>query len=595
MMFSKWFRSDAGSTFLPILLYSPNQTSHYKISAFAPSQNGVSISSIHSSDYPQRTNKYSSSCQQDSCVKTPSKPWPVMNAGKVRKVHNLEMKRKRGDVPKIAIIGGGIAGVTAAKSILEKTSNQVEITIYESDPTSLGNKNDTDEDSSPQPQWQAATARNANSLVPGAAMHILSQKRTIYNVLRDSMKNSYNNNILVKKRSPSYPDFSFKPPYFGINLWNCLGWNVSWGERLCFLNFMYYFLSISLRTSDKEAVHRGNFLVQLAKANRFALNKEFDSDKELRRKLGAVSGFISIHRTQENAQRAVEEAREFGEEADILSFDDAVDLEPIVQKVPLNGSYYVHRPNDQTANCAEYIRLTVKSLKAIGVVYQNDCGAVDEIERIKHDDFERFRIHTVGGYRGEYDYVILAAGTLTPLLASKVSIRAALACPVYPLRGFSLTLSNGLGETEGSQKKGISFDNIYCTSIFPYFVRLAGFGEIVGFPNKRTSGLRSPATEVLRKYANSIFGDQMKGEVISCFRPMSPDDLPVVGEINSVPGLFVHTGHGTLGWTMCLATADCVAQTICEKIEGTDVKSTSFLLRDGTAIPRVVLNPDRFV
>ena len=49
---------------------------------------------------------------------------------------------------------------------------------------------------------------------------------------------------------------------------------------------------------------------------------------------------------------------------------------------------------------------------------------------------------------------------------------------------------------------------------------------------------------------------------------MSPDELPIVGAVNAVHGLFIHGGHGTLRWTTSLATAECMAQDIDFSIKG---------------------------
>jgi D-amino-acid dehydrogenase len=39
-------------------------------------------------------------------------------------------------------------------------------------------------------------------------------------------------------------------------------------------------------------------------------------------------------------------------------------------------------------------------------------------------------------------------------------------------------------------------------------------------------------------------------------RPMSPDGLPTVGPVPDRPGLWVNAGHGYLGWTLAVGTAD---------------------------------------
>ena len=42
---------------------------------------------------------------------------------------------------------------------------------------------------------------------------------------------------------------------------------------------------------------------------------------------------------------------------------------------------------------------------------------------------------------------------------------------------------------------------------------------------------------------------------------MTPNSRPIVGQ-SVVPGLYLNTGHGMLGWTMACATANSVANTL---------------------------------
>jgi len=132
--------------------------------------------------------------------------------------------------------------------------------------------------------------------------------------------------------------------------------------------------------------------------------------------------------------------------------------------------------------------------------------------------------------------------------------------------------------------------------------RFAGFGEFVGYRSK-AQDVPSVAPAVMERYAKGIFGPDATalGPASPCFRPASPDDLPIVGPVPGLSGLYVHSGHGTLGWTMGLATGDCLAQILVEdiinegqqEIEGEE-KKDYFLLADGSRLPRKILSPERF-
>jgi D-amino-acid dehydrogenase len=337
-------------------------------------------------------------------------------------------------------------------------------------------------------------------------------------------------------------------------------------------------------------------LVQLAKANRFALNSYVQGHGKL---IGLQEGFISVDRTKEKALHALEEADEFCEEAELLTTEQAVGMEPKITSLPFKDAYFVHRKNDQTADCAEYVKSIIKALsQQKGVTYEINHGLVDNIEVIhsQYDpSFHRFKITSLDGYENEFDYVVLAAGVNTPVLAAKMNIGQS--CPIYPLRGYSLTIFINNQGSLPFLRKAMSFDNMYCTSVAPNMVRLAGFGEIAGFPKYNNTAFSRGGPMVLEKYGSYIFGMEsarnIHGTALPCYRPMTPDDIPIVGSVRKIPRLFVHCGHGTLGWTMSLATAQCLAQDVCDEILGVEERD-SYVLPDGSLLDRKILSPNRF-
>lgn len=201
---------------------------------------------------------------------------------------------------------------------------------------------------------------------------------------------------------------------------------------------------------------------------------------------------------------------------------------------------------------------------------------------------------------------MLAAGIHTPLLAAQLNAQEY--CPTYPLRGFSLTVNtwqqeapNGLREKSHRNLllQPFKLDAMYCSSTSPWMARWVGFGEFCGF-RATAKDVPSLGPKVLVRYANALFPENLNKtlsveDVLPCFRAMSPDDLPLIGEVSMVPGLFFHTGHGSLGWTIGLATGDCVAQAICDKIFNSTATDSTYALIDGSHICRNNLSPNRFV
>jgi D-amino-acid dehydrogenase len=369
------------------------------------------------------------------------------------------------------------------------------------------------------------------------------------------------------------------------------------GERASFLRFLRHFLSVSL-FGEEGAQERANCLVQLAKANRVAVKKEIEGG-HLTSNVGLSKGFLSLHRTHAKAAMTVEECQEHGEEAKLLSWEEATQLEPRLKRFPMKPLFAVLRTQDNSASCEVFVKHLIEKCYSMGVDYQRS-GKVVNLEVIGSKDSKPiFRVTCGDGSQQDFDVLVLATGTQTPLMAAKLGAGAA--CPTYPLRGYSLTLFTPEKEGIGGKPTNLlnhpfSVDSMYCSSVNPRMARFAGFGELVGYRDKAVD-VPSVGPRVLARYATEVFPDATVSEddALQCFRPISPDDIPLVGEVSSVPGLFLHTGHGTLGWTLSLATAECVAQAVADRLEAKETALSTFTLPDDTLIDRKVLSPDRFV
>jgi D-amino-acid dehydrogenase len=60
-------------------------------------------------------------------------------------------------------------------------------------------------------------------------------------------------------------------------------------------------------------------------------------------------------------------------------------------------------------------------------------------------------------------------------------------------------------------------------------------------------------------------GDEWVG-----WRPMTPDELPLIGPSPASERILVATGHGMMGVSMCAATGDLVARMLCGEDPGID-------------------------
>jgi D-amino-acid dehydrogenase len=76
--------------------------------------------------------------------------------------------------------------------------------------------------------------------------------------------------------------------------------------------------------------------------------------------------------------------------------------------------------------------------------------------------------------------------------------------------------------------------------------------------------LRRRRRRTLEKVTHDLFpgaGDLTAAEFWTGLRPMTPDSTPIVGA-TPIAGLFLNTGHGTLGWTMAAGSGRLIADIV---------------------------------
>ncbi|KAL3926605.1 MAG: hypothetical protein SGBAC_013409 [Bacillariaceae sp.] len=557
---------------------------------------------------------------------------------------------------KIGIVGGGIMGITVAHSLIESISKnpssfpKLEIVIMEADHQG-GNMSEFNQNKE-VPAWNAATARNANTIAVGASMHVFSTRPMVYSLLSNGIKggleslqqqifgpSSSNTTTtttsmedLKTDSNHSNPElFAKPPPFFAFKPYYCLGPPATWNERLAFLNFGLHFWYTALMKGGKEdAKSRAQTLVQLAKATRHKFVTEIAPE------LGCTSnwysqGLLSVHRTEQGAQDVLDECHEHGLPAEHLSWEEAIEREPRLGKLPIGNLHAVLRSQDIAANCEQYTRLLLdKCQKQPYGNVQYSQGKVTRIEYAKGGGYTVQQEYHNGESSLQLDVLVLAAGAQTPLLLAQSSLGGGATSrriPTYPLRGFSYTVVTSQFQRWGHStntnllQSAIAMDNLYMSSVKPWMARLTGFGELAGFFRRHEESrpkhdevqeASSKAPAVLTRYAKALFQDIAPDKIniadetaIPCLRPQSPDDLPIVGALDDARrGLFVHTGHGTLGWTTAFATADCCAQEILEYVtdydddddgnDGQALEKPPFVLPDGSLLERKKISPSRF-
>jgi D-amino-acid dehydrogenase len=168
--------------------------------------------------------------------------------------------------------------------------------------------------------------------------------------------------------------------------------------------------------------------------------------------------------------------------------------------------------------------------------------------------------------------VLLAAGSWSPALACELGMRL----PVQPGKGYSITYDR---PAIAPRIPLVLKERSICVTAWADGYRLGSTMEFAGYDESlnrvRLDALRRGAADYLREPEGPGVREEWYG-----WRPMTPDDLPLVGPVAGRKGLWLATGHGMLGVSMSAVTGELIAA----QMTG----------RDSTINPRPFL-PDRYV
>ncbi|MCF6263910.1 MAG: FAD-dependent oxidoreductase [Xanthomonadales bacterium] len=131
------------------------------------------------------------------------------------------------------------------------------------------------------------------------------------------------------------------------------------------------------------------------------------------------------------------------------------------------------------------------------------------------------------------------------------------AYPVYPMRGYSLTLDTGKEVTKTSITDPISkivFSNLGGK------IRIAGFLD-ANIPETKIDERGRALLATAQKLWPSIANYDGEANFWTGLRPMTPSGIPIVKK-SKINGLYYNIGHGSLGLTLAAGSAQRIAQLI---------------------------------
>jgi D-amino-acid dehydrogenase len=300
-------------------------------------------------------------------------------------------------------------------------------------------------------------------------------------------------------------------------------------------------------------------------AARYAVNKarmvrlaEYSRDmmKLLRQETGIhydqrMQGTLQLFRTQKQLDatgKDIEILKQYGVPFELLPGNAYLKDEPGLAPVQHKFVGALRLPGDETGDCFQFTQNLAKMAEALGVKFRFGVN----IQSLAHEGASITGVQTDQGLLTA-DQVLVCLGSYSPLLVKPLGIDL----PIYPVKGYSLTLPV---KDPAHAPESTIMDETHKVAVtrLGSRIRVGGTAELGGF----NLALREERRKTLDFVVTDLFpegADVSQAEFWTGLRPMTPDGTPILGA-TPVKGLYLATGHGTLGWTMAAGTGKVMAE-----------------------------------
>ena len=267
------------------------------------------------------------------------------------------------------------------------------------------------------------------------------------------------------------------------------------------------------------------------------------------------TGSLMLFRDMRAMQSAVTWAQvmsDAGRAYETWTVEEAVEAEPTLRPIAGDVVGAIFNPDDVRGDAWRYCEHLSRRLADRGVAFR-----YNEIVRslvMRHGEVRGLIDNQ--GEAHEFDAVVVAAACLSPLLARS----AGLEVPVRPAKGYSLTLRPP-GEVRLPRVPVV--DATLHVAVVPVGddrLRIAGTAEFTGLDLSLNPHRVANLWRLLGRVYPEVTAETPDDRVMAWtgLRPMVPDGVPLIGPTR-VPGLFLNTGHGHLGWTLAAGSAQLLA------------------------------------
>jgi D-amino-acid dehydrogenase len=279
-------------------------------------------------------------------------------------------------------------------------------------------------------------------------------------------------------------------------------------------------------------------------------------------------GILHFYRDEkeyEGACRVAELMTKYGCRRAPVTRDEIYKLEPALAAChDIVGGTYTE--DDESGNARSFTQALARICESkYGVRFHYRTRVEDVL--VKDGSVREIKLKRHDGSRSAVSArdTVICMGSYSPLLAQKLGIFL----NIYPAKGYSISIPlDGKNEKFAPRVSLTDDENKLVYSNLETHLRVAGTAELVGW-NTQLSHVRiKPIVEKSAELFPAVFSemDYTNEKYVmehlnpwTGLRPATPSNVPYVGRCRKIENLWLNTGHGTLGWTMGMGTAEMIS------------------------------------
>ena len=278
-------------------------------------------------------------------------------------------------------------------------------------------------------------------------------------------------------------------------------------------------------------------------------------------------GILHIYRDQagfEHAGRVSQLLAKGGLERRAVTPDEMHAIEPT-----LSGKFYggYFTESDSTGDIHKFTSGLAAACERLGV----QCRYGQEIVAVDSNGKQASVTVRQGAETATstFDAMVVCAGTASRALASQLGDNV----NIYPVKGYSITVNLPDAASRAAAPVVSLLDDetkLVTSRLGDDRFRVAGTAEFNGYNKDIRADRIRPLIEWVQQCFPGVSTRSVVPW--AGLRPMMPDMLPRVG-CGSKPCVFYNTGHGHLGWTLSAITADMVGDVVLQSMGSTSKQS----------------------